>query len=113
MNTVGKIIFPWGDADHLTPEFAASMNVGVSNNLSIIEPGTLTGNATLNIDISPEMHNGAMIIVKQKTNGTETLSFGTGIAAPDMVGAAGRTRTQLFVLVDGEFIAAGASVQID
>ena len=74
---------------------------------------TLTGNATLNLTISPEIKAGAKLHLKVKTTATETFTFGTGFIAPMVTGVAGKTWTQSFWYDGTQFLPSGAKIQID
>lgn len=109
-----KVLWPVGAATHEKPAYAATIAIEAWNRLTIVEPATLTGNATMNVDIDPETPKGAMLIVKVKaTANSNDITFGTGIDAPNLVGAAGKTKTQTFVYDGVAFIPTGAAVQID
>lgn len=108
-----KVLFPWGAADVLTPVHATTHNVEINNMMTIFRPGVLTANSTLNVTVGDQVRDGARLLVMAKTDATETLALGTGIDAPTIVGVAGKTKCQEFVLVNGTFVATGAVVQID
>ena len=108
-----KVTWPAGKADIQAPAYVAELNISVWNNKTILNPEQLTGNMTIDLDISAQMRPGAELIVKLNTAGTETTSFGTGIQAPDIVGVAGKTKVQAFVFDGVDFIATGTPMQID
>jgi hypothetical protein len=111
---VDKPIWPFGAADHLTPDYAAIVEAAINNQLTIIEPAILAGVLQLDLDIDPEVRKGAIIAVKIKAAALgQDVTFGAGIDGPMLVGAAGKTKTQTFVYDGTNFIAVGASVQID
>lgn len=107
-----KVIFPWGAADHVKPAYAAIIVVEVKNSLTLIELA-LSGNATLDLTTSPEQRIGDRIIVKILTIGAETLTFGEGAIAPDLVGVAGKNQVQELVFDGIDFIASNVPVQIN
>lgn len=74
---------------------------------------TLTGNATLDLTLSSSLKAGATLNLKVKTTGTETFTFGTGIDAPTVTGAAGHTWCQSFWYDGTIFLPQGAKIQID
>lgn len=109
-----KIQYPWGPADLVTVPYAATQNLAIENSLTILNFATLTGATTLNISSVEEgIQIGARLIVKVPATATETLTFGTGITAPALVGVAGKTKTQSFYFDGSAFIAESAFVQID
>ena len=104
---------PFGIADHQTPTSAATLTVEVANDLTIIEPTTLADNMTLNVTPSAELQKGAILLVKVKTTGTETLTYGDNINSSVVTGVAGKTFTQSFMYDGTAFIAMGPKQQID
>lgn len=108
-----KAIWPFGAADHLTPDYAAVITAAIENQLTIIE-ATLAGALQLDLDIDPEVRKGAKIVVKIKAAALgDDVTFGAGIDGPLLEGVAGKTKTQTFVFDGTNFVASGASVQID
>jgi len=107
--------WPFGAAGSATFSATGAQAVSIANELTIIDGVTTqaTDNRTLNLTISSEVNAGAMILVKSKSNGTETLTFGTGCTAPVSTGAAGKTKT-ISLMYDGTtFKQMGAEVQLD
>ena len=102
-----------GEAIALTATGAQAVTVrsrfteidGVTNQAS--------GNRTIDLTINASTPKGAQLLVKVKTAGTQTTTFGTGIDAPVITGEAGKTFTQLFVYNGTIFLPAGAAVKID
>lgn len=72
-----------------------------------------SGNRTLNLTIEDTVPLGALLLLRSKTAGTQTMSFGTAIDAPNITGEAGKTFTQLFVYNGTAFYPAGSAVKID
>jgi len=105
--------YPFGNADHQRPAYAATITAVIANSKTIIEPAILTGALTLNVTPDPEQMEGDEIIVKIKATGTEVTTFGTGIDAATITGVAGKTKTQTFIYDGTTFIASGAPTQID
>lgn len=114
MDLIGKAKWPAGKADHLTPAYAASIDVTVNNSLTVLEPAVLTGDATLNLTVSDETEVGALLQLKVRatTNGFD-LTPGTKMVGPAIVGVAGKTKTQLYFFDGTNYVASGAAVQID
>lgn len=83
----------WGEVDGVTTE--------------------ATGNRTLNLTINAGVKRGAQLLVRSKSNASETLTFGTSITSAVSTGSAGKTINQLFTYNGTAFVAAGAEQQID
>lgn len=110
---VEKINWPFGAADHQKPAYAAVLALTIKNQRTIIEPAILTGNLTLDLTIDSQVQKGAIIDLIIKTTATEAVTLGAGIDGPNIVGVAGKTKTQSFFYDGVSFKPVGASVQID
>lgn len=111
-----SIKYPFGNADtSLAMTATGAQALTITSNLTIIDGVTVeaTGNRTLNLTISSEVDAGALLLVRNQTNGTETLTFGTGITAPVQTGVAGTIHNQLFMYNGTTFEATGADQQIN
>lgn len=110
-----KVKFPFGPADTLTLSATGAQALTIENELVIVDGVTTeaTGNRTLNLTIDAGVKAGAKLFVKSKTNGTETTIFGTGMQGATITGAAGKTKTVLFIYDGTNFVEAGTPVQID
>ncbi len=102
--------YPFGNADHQQPAYAATITVDIVNSKTIIEPAILTGNLTLNVNAHSEQQVGDEVIVKVKTTATETTTFGSGINGVALVGVAGKTKTKLFVYDGSNFISTNEQI---
>lgn len=108
------IQWPFGEADKKVLPYAASQPVTITNRLTILQFAILTGDTTLDLTISPEVKNGAILLLEvPATNSADDLTLGTGIDAPVIVGVATKTKTQGFILNGSRFVPLGAAVQID
>lgn len=114
-NIDAAVAYPWGDCEVVAMTATGAQALTIKDRLTIIDGVTVeaTGNRTINLTIDSEVLVGAQILVQSKSNGTETLTFGTGITGPVSTGVAGKTKDQLFVYNGTAFVAAGAEVQID
>jgi len=110
-----SIKHPFGAAATLPLSATGAQALTIDNDLTVIDGVTTeaTGNRTLNLTVDSEIKAGAKILMKSKTNGTETTIFGTGITAPTITGVAGKTKTQQFTYDGTAFLPDGTSVQID
>lgn len=112
--TEQQISYPTGAADVQALAYAATQNVTIKNQMTVLDFSILTADTTLNITLTPGIRNGARLLLKvPATNNADDLTLGTGIDAPVIVGVATKTKTQEFVLYNGTFLPAGAVVQID
>ena len=110
-----QIKWPFGEADSKELTATGAQALTIDDNMTIIDGVTVeaTGNRTLNLTIDSEVKAGAKLLLKSKTNGTETTIFGTGITSVTITGAAGKTKTQGFTYDGTAFLPDGTSVQID
>lgn len=110
---MANIQYPFGAADTATLSATGAQAITIADALTIIDGVTTqaTGNRTINLTISSEVTAGAKIIVKSKTNGSETTVFGTGCLAITITGTAGKTKTKMLVYDGTNFI--GLNEQID
>lgn len=106
---------PFGVAETLTMTATGDQDLTITNDKTIVDGVTTeaTGNRTINLTISSELSVGAVLLVRNQTNGTETLTFGTGITAPVQTGVAGTIHNQLFMYNGTGFEATGADQQIN
>lgn len=112
--TEQKINYPVGNADVQALAYAATQNIVISNEMTILAFAILTGDTTLNLTITPGIRNGArLLLIVPATNSADDVALGTGIDGPAIVGVATKTKTQAFTLYNGVFYPDGAVVQID
>lgn len=111
---LGVPSWPFGRPDRQSPVYAATIAATITNGMTIIDPAILTGNATLNLTINSDLRDGAILQLKVKaTSNSQNVTLGTGFLGAAIVGVAGKTQAQAFVLIDGVFIPMGAPTQID
>jgi hypothetical protein len=109
-----KIMWPWGEADVQAPAYAAAIAVVITNMMTILNFAQLTGIATLNLTIDSQVRKGAIILVEvPASTNAYNLTLGAGIDGPDIVGVAGKTKTQSFIYDGTRFVPSGAAIQID
>lgn len=112
--SVEKIQWPFGVADVIEPAtLTGAIAVTIENRFSILKTGLLTGNATLNLTIDPQVEKGAQLLVLSKTTATETMTPGTGMTGPVYAGVAGKTKAQLWVYDGTTFKPTAVAFQID
>jgi hypothetical protein len=106
---------PFGAAD-TSPVINATgtTTLNITNTVTVVRTlTTLTGNATLDLVISPEVREGALIHLKVRTTAVETFTFGAGIDSVVVTGVAGKTWTQSFYYDGTVFLPCGTRTQID
>ena len=110
-----QIKWPFGEADTKALTATGAQALVIDDNMTIVDGVTVeaTGNRTLDLTVNSEVKAGAKLLVKSKTNATQTTVMGTGIDGPNIVGSAGKTKTQGFTYDGTVFLPDGASVQID
>jgi len=109
------IKWPFGEGETETLTATGAQALAIDDNFTLVDGVAVeaTGNRTLDLTISSEIKLGARLLVKSKTNGTQTTIFGTGITAPTITGVAGKTKTQGFTYDGATFLPDGTSIQID
>lgn len=108
-----KVLWPFGKADVLTPDYAATIAVTIENRLTVINL-SLTNPATLNLTIDSEIEDGALLQLNVLAqDNADDLTLGTAIDGPNIVGVTTKTKSQGFILSGGVFRPNGAAVQID
>jgi hypothetical protein len=112
---LGVPSWPWGYADEPTAlAYAATQPYTVTNNMTILNFATLTGNTTLNLTINPDLRDGAVLFLSiPATANGDNLALGSGIVGPAIVGVAGKIKNQTFILVGGIFTPMADPFQID
>ena len=112
---MATIKYPTGSAETLTLSATGAQALTINNSVTVIDGVTnsATGNRTINLTVNGEIKAGAKILVKVKTTGTQTTTFGTGFTAPVITGVAGKTFTQGFSYDGTTFYPDGTAVQVD
>ncbi len=105
----------YGGAATFEMTATSTQAVTIDNQVTIIDGATVeaTANRTVNLTIDATVVPGATLLITNQTNGTETLTHGTGITAPVITGSAGKNTTQAFMYDGTVFFPAGAKIQID
>src|SRR5690606_36635832 len=105
---------PFGAADVQSVSAAATVELKVSNNKTIVDMGEMSAAMTLDLDIDAELQAGAELHIKAKSDGTaRDITFGAGFDAPVLAGVINKTKVQSFVYDGTAFLPIGAALQID
>ncbi len=109
------IKFPFGPATTVALSATGAQAITVKNMLTIVDGVSVsaTGNRTVNLTLDAGLEAGARIVFKLKTDGTETMAFGTGITGATLTGEAGKTFTAEAVFDGTGFVLTAAPVKID
>lgn len=100
--------------DLLTPAYAATLAVTVDEMKTILKPGTLTGNMTLNLTVSDDLPEGAELHLHVTSDGSQrTITMGTKLLAPALVTAASKQHKQVFTYDGTNFVANAAAIQLN
>ena len=112
---MAQIKNPFGLADSKELTATGTQALVIDDNMTIIDGVAVeaTSNRTLDLTIDPEIKAGAKILLKSKTNASETTIFGTGISSVTITGSAGKTKTQSLTYDGTNFLPDGTAVQID
>lgn len=109
-----NIAQPFGPADVQSPAYAATLAVTVTNQLTFIQPGTLTGALTINLTVDASVKAGAEVHCKLTSDGTaRTTTFGTGFTSVALAGVISKTLVQTFIYDGTTFLPKGPGFQIN
>jgi hypothetical protein len=109
------IKFPFGPATVVALSATGAQAITVENMLTVVDGVTVsaTDNRTLNLMIDDNLEVGARLLIKFKTDATETLIFGTGITGVTIDGVADKTNVVEAVFDGTVFVVSATYVQID
>ena len=111
------IDFPYGVDGIQTHTMSATGTQAftINRRLTIVDGATTeaTGNRTLNLTAGTELAVGSVILLSNKTNGSETLTFGTLITDAVNTGSAGKSWSGAYMYNGTAFVAMGELQQID
>jgi hypothetical protein len=116
MSNSGVTKWPFGTGPEVIALTATGAQaITVNNQFTIVDGVTVeaTGNRTINVTLGDNLKVGALLLSTNKTNATETTTYGTGITSAVTTGVSGKTINQLFIYNGTAFVAAGAQQQID
>jgi hypothetical protein len=99
------ISYPFGAMDIQSIAYAASIEIPVTNQKTLVEVAEMTGAVTLTADISEELYAGAELIVKLKSDGTaRDATLSTGFAGTTVAGVISKTKYATFVYDGSKFV---------
>lgn len=109
------ISYPFGSADAQAPDYAATLAVTITNQVTFLKTSAaMTGAMTVNLTITSGIKAGARLICTFLSDTTaRTVTFGTGFTSPTMAGVISKTKSIEFVYDGTTFKPTSAGVQID
>ena len=112
---MANIKHPLGLADEKTMSATGTQAITINDDFTVIDGETTeaTGNRTIDLTINSEITSGARILMKSKTNASETTIFGTKIISATITGSAGKIKSQGFTYDGANFLPDGTAQQID
>lgn len=94
-----EVLFPVNEVQ--TPDFAAAIDIDITQMSTIVNAGDLTGDATINLDINEKVTGGAILILQLTASGaTRTVTLGTGIDG-DSVSITDGATVNVMAIFDG------------
>ena len=107
------VVAPFGAIDSQAPAYAATLAATISNQSTQLKV-SVTGNMTINLTLSSELRTGAVLFLEIISDASiRTITMGTGMLGANLVTVASKTHTQTFRFDGTNFIADGASVQVN
>lgn len=98
MSNNKRILWPAGAPDHQTPDYAATIELAIYDNLTIVDMPTLTGAPTVNLTADAELRNGAQVIINVDQDGTgRNVTWGSSVEGDDLSGVANDKDTVVMV----------------
>lgn len=105
---------PFGAPEIQVPAYAATLAITITNQITFIQPATLTGALTVNLTIDAKVQAGAEIHFKLTSDGTaRTTTYGTGMTSLALAGVISKTLVQTFVYDGTTFLPKGPGFQIN
>lgn len=105
--------WPYGAATNSTLTADVTYTLTVTNQLTLVNFGTLDTAMALTITPDAGLEAGALLIIKAKSDATARTITLTGALPATMSGTISKTKVQTFVYNGSSFIATGAIVQLD
>lgn len=101
-----EVLFPVSDVQ--TPDAADTLAVTVNEMVTILKPGTMAADMTINLTVDAQVTPGALLVMKLTSDTTaRDVSFGTGMEGADLAGAISTTKYITFIYDGTNFIPLG------
>lgn len=99
------ISYPTGAMDVQAPAYAATIDLAVVNQKTLVNVGQLTGALTLNVAADTGLKPGAELIVQLQSDGTaRATTLGTGFKGVAIAGVISKTKYAAFVYDGTNFV---------
>jgi hypothetical protein len=101
-----KVInYPFGEMDVQSVDAAATIELEVENQKTLVNVSEMAAAATINVTASPELKAGAELFIKLKSDGTaRAVTLGTGFTGTSVAGTISKTKIASFVYDGSKFI---------
>lgn len=110
----GKITTVFPSAEKQSLASAAVIAALVERTTTVLDLGTLSNDATLNLTLGSDIPVGALLLVKAGSDATaRTLTLGTKFLSPALAGAISKNKSQLFMFDGSNFVATAAAVTLN
>ncbi len=102
---MGFVKFPFGEASSSAPAHAATHNIDITNQLTVLKFTSLAAAITINLLPSSELEVGAEVLIDVVQGGTgRNVTLGDNVVAPDLTGVANDRDTIRLMWNGTEFI---------
>lgn len=107
---MSKVKWPFGAADNVTKDYAATIALSIENTKTICTVSQLTGAATLNVTPSAEQAAGDSLLVKTSADGTNrTITWGTSMSGVAVSNTANKSFIHEFEFDGSNFVHKGST----
>jgi hypothetical protein len=107
---MSKPKFPFGAADAQSKAYAATIAATITDAKTFLTLGQLTGAATLNLTVDPQLEAGAELLIKTSVDGTNrVLTPGTGMTGTAQTLTANKSQLLVYVYDGTAFLHAGTT----
>lgn len=98
-----EVLFPVSDVQE--PDAADTLAVNVNEMKTILKPGIMAADMTINLTIDDQVTPGAILVMKLTSDGTaRTVTFGTGLEGDALAGSVSTTKYVSFIYDGSNFI---------
>jgi hypothetical protein len=99
------ISYPFGEMDIQAPDYAASIDIEIKNQKTLVNVAQLTGAITLTANPASDLRAGAELIVKLQSDATaRTATLSTGFSGTTIAGTISKTKYAYFVYDGTNFV---------